>query len=106
MWKRWQECEFNKDGALVIYIAYGSHATYPSTGTVPRILGFANDCASCKGRTILIAPDAFVPAQRVELKPGVVIYDKIQSVSNFSVKPRERVLLPFVEKKLRRLAKK
>lgn len=106
IWKKWEECERNQNGALVVYVAWGSHAMYPSSKNATRVFGFANDRVSKDGRRLLIAEDNCVPASFVEFSAGCRIYDTIQPISNKSITTRERVVLPFVSKKLRKKAMK
>ena len=61
LWRKWSECEFDADGRLVVYVALGSHAMYPSAGTWWRTFGvIANDVCSDRGR-------AFRPASSEHL---------------------------------------
>ena len=103
-WKDWDQCEKNEDGALVVYVAWGSHATYSNPGAICRIFGFANDCTSHKGRRILITSKTCVPAPQVQLSSGIKISDTIYPVPKFSITEGQRFFLPIIIKSLRRRA--
>lgn len=51
-WVPWENCEFTNDGALIVYIALHSHASYPRPGRFLRIFGIINDVCSDKGSRI------------------------------------------------------
>lgn len=43
MWVPWSDCTKATDGALVVYVAKNSHASYPVAGTYARACGLLND---------------------------------------------------------------
>jgi hypothetical protein len=52
-WVKWDDCEKNKDGDLKVFVARGSHANYPKSGTWYRIFFLANDQCSKNGIKII-----------------------------------------------------
>lgn len=52
-WLKWGDAKKTKDGNLIVYVCYGSHAHRPSPGTYLRIFGFANDYASNMGAHVV-----------------------------------------------------
>ena len=52
-WYPYEECEKTENNELIIYVALGSHANYPYSGTWFRIFGFANDKCSSKGKRVV-----------------------------------------------------
>lgn len=51
-WLPWKQCQKNKNGDLIVYVANLSHANYPDYGTWFRIFLFGNDQTSIRGRRI------------------------------------------------------
>lgn len=45
-WMRWRDCQLIDERTLMVYVALGSHAMYPTPGIKYRILGLGND--QCK----------------------------------------------------------
>lgn len=48
-WRTWDACAKTSQGLLIVYVARGSHASYPMEGVYLRAFGFANDCTSRHG---------------------------------------------------------
>ena len=104
-WHTWDECQKTEDGALVVYFAWGSHATYYATGDIVRILGFANDEVEDGGRKIRITEEHYVENVQFDFGDGIRIRSEIPTISNTNISERERKLLPFVNDDIRERAR-
>lgn len=103
-WRAWEDCEKTPEGSLIVYIAWGSHATYPCAKEVTRIFGLANDRVSAKGEFRVIAKDDFIPAKPVHFASGIAIHDAIPALPHKSISKLERFALPLLQKNLRKRA--
>ncbi len=94
MWVPWAECERTADGALVVYVARGSHASYPRPGRYWRVLGFANDV--CSSRGAMVRP-VVRPAQDRDLEGGggFSLRAQLRVPPPTSITPWQRFILPF-----------
>jgi len=52
-WYPYEECEKTKNNELIIYVALGSHANYPYSGTWFRVFGLANDRCNKNGKMVI-----------------------------------------------------
>lgn len=85
MWVPWESCEKCSDGALVIYSALNSHASYPNGKTYVRVCGIINDVCSSKGKSIR---PILQKAEDIQIAPGIrlslsPIHPPQQSISTF-----------------------
>lgn len=83
MWCDWEDCEKNKDGDLVVYIARYSHASYPKVGVYWRGFGFANDVTSSTGCWVSYEP------------VGVIVSVATRPLPERSITPFLRFTLPL-----------
>eukprot|EP00210_Caulerpa_lentillifera_P009273 g8838.t1 len=104
-WRRWEECEKTPEGSLVVYIAWGSHATYPTAKEVTRIFGLANDRVSSNGEIRIITQNDFVPAKPVKFGKGIAIHNEIPALPNRSIMKLERMALPLLQTRVKKRAK-
>lgn len=96
-------CEKSPDGQLVVYIARGSHASYPKPGTYWRIMGVANDVCRNNGRSIHISTSLPI-VNKIISRSGIILDCLVVQVPSRSATAWERFWLPFYVKKLRSLA--
>ena len=58
-WRAWETCEKTADGALIVYVALHSHASYPMPGRYRRVFGLADDVCDKNGPRV--RPTAVYP---------------------------------------------
>ena len=102
-WKPWEECDKTENGALIVYFAVNSHATYFRDGYFRRIFGFANDRTSRRGRRIPISGDhcIHVTATKNADDRPFNLESVIPDLSNISISARERTFFPLLQNKIK-----
>eukprot|EP00210_Caulerpa_lentillifera_P007476 g7143.t1 len=104
VWRKWEECEKSEDGSLVAYVARGSHAMYPSSTRVRRILGLANDQVSRDGASLIIQKSNVVEATNFRFARGIKLKDEVPKIPNTSISIAQRIFFPFMSCYVRRSA--
>lgn len=95
VWVPWSECE-TSNGNLVVYVARGSHASYPHSGTYFRAFGLANDMCSSKGLSQILDVDHLIPSYDYTSPNGIRLYKDLRPAPlPTSITPLQRFLLPF-----------
>ena len=89
VWRTWEDCEKTQAGALIAYVARGSHAFYPKKGIYLRGFGFANDLCSDGG-------------EKYYIQVNNVYYDDHHTPVLDSIKSWERLILPISKQWVRR----
>lgn len=94
MWVPWSECLTTGDGALVVYVANNSHASYPRPGRYTRAAGLLND--ECLDGGKILRP-LFRRAEDKKLSPGggVRLTRAAVRPPAVSITPFERFFLCF-----------
>lgn len=92
MWCDWDECQKTDTGALVVYVARYSHASYPKATVYVRGFGFANDVTSNDGKRIAYAPPLAISTSLVT-----------RQLPSQSITPFLRFTLPLFMDKIRSL---
>lgn len=95
MWVPWDKCMRTRDGALVVYVARHSHASYPWPGRYMRVFGFAND--ACSGSGTWLNPVA-LPARDVDLEGDFHMSAKARMPPPESITSWQRFALPCYSK--------
>lgn len=98
----YEECEKTPEGHIVVYVAKGSHASYPKPGKYWRIMGTANDVCNRLGRQLPIYIATPLITKMIS-KTGITLDPIVVQVPSRSASPWERFWLPFYVKKLRAL---
>jgi hypothetical protein len=99
---KWEYCEKTADGALVVYVAKYSHASYPKPGVYRRVLGIASDVAKGDGKQITYGDYADIPAT-ITLTDGQTRKVDLQKIPTMSAPSQWLFCLPFTIAKLRKL---
>ena len=101
-WKPWEQCRKTANGALIVYFAVNSHATYYKAGYFRRIFGFANDRTSDRGRRVPISDShcVHVSATQNAVKKPYKLEDQIPWLANISISAGERTCFPFFQRKI------
>lgn len=96
MWVPWLACPKTKEGRVIIYVARGSHASYPSPGIKFRIFGFANDVCNNRGVRIAFDPNmSLVPAFDHRFPNGISLRSHIDVPPSQSITAWQRFLMPL-----------
>lgn len=91
------ECETDpQDGALVVYVAKGSHACYSTPGTKWRIFGLDNDKCSTMGESRIYK--IFIPLEPNTYIDGKNIQNYVVSIPSVSFEPLNRFMYPLLPK--------
>ena len=98
----WDACEKNEDGALIVYVAKFSHASYPKAKYYCRGFGFASDVTSNTGKHIQYHDFTEVPAM-ITLSDGQTRQISLDQIPSISAPLLWAVCLPFTQNKLRAL---